>query len=42
VLENVDTTFRIPAEVDDRVAYWSGFAHGVLGALRESVRHAKG
>ena len=42
VVKNVDATFRIPDGVDDRVAYWSGFAHGVLGALRESVRHAKG
>jgi hypothetical protein len=36
VLENVGTTFRIPDGVE-RVAYWSGFAHGVLQALRESV-----
>jgi hypothetical protein len=37
VVENVDATFRIPDGVDDRVAYWSGFAHGVLRVLRESV-----
>lgn len=37
VEENVDATFRIPDGVDDRVAYLSGFAHGVLRALRESV-----
>jgi hypothetical protein len=37
VAENVDATFPIPDGVDDRVAYWSGFAHGVLRALRESL-----
>ena len=37
VVENVDATFRIPRGVDDRIAYWSGFAHGVLRVLRESA-----
>jgi hypothetical protein len=34
---SVDATFREPEGVDDSVAYWSGFAHGVLRVLRESV-----
>ena len=37
VLENVETTVRMPEDVDERVAYWSGFAHGVLRVLRETA-----
>jgi hypothetical protein len=37
VVANVEATFRDPDGLDDPVAYWSGFAHGVLRVLRESV-----
>ena len=37
VVDQVEGTFRIPHGIDDRIAYWSGFAHGVLRALRDSV-----
>ena len=36
VVASLDVPFREPDGVDDPVAYWSGFAHGVLGVLRES------
>jgi hypothetical protein len=36
----LDATLREPDGVDEPVAYWSGFAHGVLRVLRESVERA--
>ena len=33
----LDTTFGQPDGVDDPVAYWSGFAHGVGLVVRETA-----
>jgi hypothetical protein len=44
VVANLDPTFQMPDGVADSVAYWSGFAHGVQRAVRdtagESISHA--
>ena len=37
VIANLDPTFQMPDGIDDSVAYWSGFAHGVLRVLRETA-----
>ena len=37
VVANLDPTFQIPDGVADSVAYWSGFAHGVLGVVRDTA-----
>jgi hypothetical protein len=44
VVANLDPTFRMPDGVGDSVAYWSGFAHGVLRVVGDtagdSIPHA--
>ena len=37
VIANVDPTVQTPDGVADPVAYWSGFAHGVLRVLRDTA-----
>ena len=37
VVANLDPTFQMPDGVADSVAYWSGFAHGVLGVVRDTA-----
>ena len=37
VVANLDRTFQMPAGVADPVAYWSGFAHGVLRVVRDTA-----
>jgi hypothetical protein len=37
VVANIDPSFQMPDGVADLVAYWSGFAHGVLGVVRDTA-----
>ena len=37
VIANLEPTLEMPDGVADSVAYWSGFAHGVLGVLRDTA-----
>jgi hypothetical protein len=37
VVANLDSTFQMPDGVADSVAYWSGFAHGVQGVVRDTA-----
>jgi hypothetical protein len=37
VIANVDPTVQTPDGIADPVAYWSGFAHGVLRVLRDTA-----
>ena len=37
VVANLDPTFQMPDGVADSVAYWSGFAHGVGGVVRDTA-----
>jgi hypothetical protein len=37
VVANLDPALQMPDGVVDSVAYWSGFAHGVLGVVRDTA-----
>ena len=37
VVANLDPSYQMPDGVADSVAYWSGFAHGVLGVVRDTA-----
>jgi hypothetical protein len=41
VVAILDGTFGQPDGIDDRVAYWSGFAHGVQRVVREAADTAQ-
>jgi hypothetical protein len=41
VVAILDATFGQPDGVDDPVAYWSGFAHGVQRVVREAADTAQ-